>query len=367
MKEYQINVIAGTKVIADMVEAVKDATFDAITEIEPVPPGPLPVLPEGSQKKMEVGAGVWTWKGIILKNPLGGDGVPQGYEGVFWFNNTDWILNRMQQLPNTPVVNDFGVSTTNAISQKKVTELKDSVNPTLKEIRRSKNLLKPSFIMYNTVVGSTGNVITNVTTYPNGVTIGFPVADHIGETVWVRGVTPNNGKYTIYKNPNNASIGTVAPMGVNPKAFIPPAGADMLYLYIRLNTDSSPLPQIMINVGEESLEYEPYFEPVYAVEKLGEKEIISNSLKSGNKIPASSNPEGAVNRLEMEAYMDDHPGGEPYDQPLNKSDNVDFNSIGAGQITTSVLVANLPTNEADVESNEVWIDTSSGNVLKVKA
>lgn len=121
MKEYQINVIAGTKVLADMVETVKDATYDATAEIKAIPPGPLPDLTAGGvEKKMEVGSGIWTWNGIVLKNPSGTDGVPEGYEGTLWFDKVNWTIAKVQKLPvasgtnviiagGTEVVNQDGV------------------------------------------------------------------------------------------------------------------------------------------------------------------------------------------------------------------------------------------------------------------
>ena len=127
MKEYKINVTAGTKVLADMVETVKDATYDATTEIKPVPPGPLPDITAGGvEKRMDVGSGIWTWKGVVLKNPEGGDGIPEGYTGALWFDKVNWSISKMQALPIISVANDFGDSTTKAISQAKATEIRDS-------------------------------------------------------------------------------------------------------------------------------------------------------------------------------------------------------------------------------------------------
>lgn len=128
MNEYKISVIAGTKLLAEMVESVKDATYGATIEIEPVPPGPLPQLAEGIEKKMIVGAGKWTWKGIVLKNPYGIDGVPDGNEGTLWFDGADWKIVKVEELPT--------VDTANLATK---VEVKDIEN-TLDEIYKSRTL-----------------------------------------------------------------------------------------------------------------------------------------------------------------------------------------------------------------------------------
>lgn len=64
-------------------------------------------------------------------------------------------------------------------------------------------------------------------------------------------------------------------------------------------------------------------------------------------------------------------GGEQYDQQLNTTDDVSFNSIATTEISVNVLVANLPEGSGSepngLLSGQAWIDTSNGRVIKQKA
>lgn len=295
--------------------------------------------------------------------------VPTGNLGILNWDGTTWSLGSSVPLPTPPVKNEYGTSTTDAMSQNKVTELKDSVDPTFEEISNSNNLLNPLFLMPNTVVGSTGSVVTNATSYLNAITIKFPVSDRIGVPFTISGYTPDAGKYVVFKDADNATVGVISNLNSTYRFFTPPTGAVFCYLYVRLNTDSSPLPDIMINDGSSPLPYEPYEDPTELIKEIGGNAIAATTLLDGSKISASNNPLGPVNRTEMEEYVAEHGGsGEAYDQSLNTTDSVKFAEVESGQIVTSVLVANLPsgsTQPVGVDPNEVWIDTANGNVLKV--
>lgn len=328
--------------------------------IPSVPPGPLPAGPADLEVFMEIKEpGSWTWKtNPPLTNVLGDI-------STFWWNKTDWKKNDRAALPTAPVSNDFGTSITQAISQNKVTELKDSVEPTIENVGGSTNLFNPIYKKINTTVGSTGNTITNAAYAGYETYVGLP---------WLGGVTrtysgyPFGGvnRYYVFRDSAGVNVGNGIISNSQNWTMTAPLAAVNVDILVKRPTDPASA-QLMLNNGNTALPYLPYVAPIQFIKKIGGKEIVSTTLLVGNEIPASNNPKGAVNKSEMDtAIAEAGGGGEAYNQPLNTFDNVNFNSIGAGQITPSVLVLNLPTNEADVESNEVWIDTTSGNVLKVK-
>lgn len=111
MKEYQINVIAGTKAIADIAKRVEDTTYDATMEIKPVVAGPLPDGPAGKEKKMILETpGTWTYKENSFVNP-------QGYIMKLWWDGIKWVLISIYMLPVTPVEdNRISTSTKSALS-----------------------------------------------------------------------------------------------------------------------------------------------------------------------------------------------------------------------------------------------------------
>ncbi|WP_447766990.1 SGNH/GDSL hydrolase family protein [Sphingobacterium faecium] len=88
-----------------------------------VPPGALVAGPADREVFMEIKEpGSWTWG---TNPPLTN---AQGNISTFYWDKTDWKKNDSAALPTTPVSNEFGNSTSLAISQAKVSALNKEIN-----------------------------------------------------------------------------------------------------------------------------------------------------------------------------------------------------------------------------------------------
>lgn len=95
MKEYQINVIAGTKVIADMAQSIKDKTIND-QRMKAVPPGPLPAGPPDKEMYMELlSEGTWAFNGVDVATN------PKGSILNLWWNKVTWSKDDGVELPVT--------------------------------------------------------------------------------------------------------------------------------------------------------------------------------------------------------------------------------------------------------------------------
>lgn len=120
-KSYKVSVIAGNRMLADMVQQVKDVTWQKNTESMPAIKGgttaaaavALPAGPTGQNRWFDASWGYWKYNNVVLKNPLGTDGIPQGNDGMLYWDGTalTWKISKMQELPmqqGVPVLNPSG-------------------------------------------------------------------------------------------------------------------------------------------------------------------------------------------------------------------------------------------------------------------
>ncbi|MGJ1516526.1 hypothetical protein ACR79N_16165 [Sphingobacterium siyangense] len=73
----------------------------------------LPAGPTGQNRWFDASWGYWKYNNTVLKNPLGTDGIPQGNDGMLYWNGTTetWSISKMQELrmpTGVPVINPLG-------------------------------------------------------------------------------------------------------------------------------------------------------------------------------------------------------------------------------------------------------------------
>lgn len=107
--------------------------------------------------------------------------------------------------------------------------------------------------------------------------------------------------------------------------FTTPATAHYIGINFANNNASTYVDTLQLNEGGEVLPYEEYYM---------KRMIKEEALPSG--------------------------GGEDYDQSLNTTDSVEFDSI-----RTNGLELDLPTSPTGLSPGRIWIDTANGNVLKI--
>lgn len=236
MKEYQINVIAGTKLISDLVETVKDATYNATTDIKPVPPGPLPDLTTGGvEKKMDVGSGIWTWKGVVLKNPLGTDGIPEGYNGSLWFDKVNWSISKVQELKmaeGTPKIEADKIPSGAAVIDYSVGK---------NDIKYLGDIFDKKNVVFGEYVNGSGLVQPSEKTSYGVVYLNDHTSNKL--TLFLEGGLGGNGKRAIFQNSENQNIGSVIDTGsgVSKHIFTIPTGADKLLFTIDVQNATRPM------------------------------------------------------------------------------------------------------------------------------
>lgn len=121
-KSYKVTVFAGTKVVADMAQQVKNATIEASIQVKTIKGGAtsatatiLPPGPAGANRKMEDVTG-WFVNGTPA-NPPAATGTPweaeTGFKNINWWDGTTgtWSLGSSVALPmkqGVPVINPTG-------------------------------------------------------------------------------------------------------------------------------------------------------------------------------------------------------------------------------------------------------------------
>ena len=317
MKEYQINVIAGTKVLADMVETVKDTTFEVTETVKTVVGGltqatAVVLAPgiSGKNQKMEKVSG---W----FKNATGIPWeAPKEAVNTNWWNGNTWTLGSSIKLPT--------VNTTELLAKN---EIKST----------SINLFdKSKMALANTIVNSVG-VIQAIS---GGVTAKIDISnlhkpDEDLLISW-RGKLGANGPYYAFYNGSNL-LSSAAYNNTLPKTVTAPATSTILYVTVKSAADAATVyDNFMINVGPTALAYKPY-------------DAYINEI-DGKKIPVNE--------------------GEAYDQPLNKADRVAFKEVTTDLVKTESLVTNeiiidgLPkigtklNPPAGLIKGDPWLDTT---------
>ncbi|WP_411973381.1 LamG-like jellyroll fold domain-containing protein [Sphingobacterium sp. Lzh-3] len=82
----------------------------------------LPAGPTGQNRWFDASWGYWKYNNVVLKNPLGTDGIPQGNDGTLYWNGTTetWSISKVQLLPSNPLSNIVNQDTDKATTPKAV-------------------------------------------------------------------------------------------------------------------------------------------------------------------------------------------------------------------------------------------------------
>jgi len=201
----------------------------------------------------------------------------------------------------------------------------------------SPNLARAEFLLDGKYVSSTGAIVVapGWKTYRIPVTPGTDysfgnfVIDVAGYSAFYDAEGETAGDMVAYNGSHtNASL---------PKTFTAPVGAAWLYITVARPTNSpEDWAQTMINEGAALLPYEP---PVDTVTAIAGKRVAGD--------------------VDTDAFA-------------RLGEDANFDALTASSLATSAIVANLPSGAArpaEVDINEVWIDTSAGGTdapLKVR-
>jgi len=83
-------------VVGESMIAIKGGTSIATAVV-------LPAGPTGHNRFFDASSGYWKYNNVVLKNPNGTDGIPQGNEGVLYWSGDStspfWSISKMQELP----------------------------------------------------------------------------------------------------------------------------------------------------------------------------------------------------------------------------------------------------------------------------
>lgn len=228
----------------------------------------------------------------------------------------------------------------------KADNIQSEVNTAIKvydlTIEPATNMFDTTNIVNDRYVSNTGS-IQNVAGWQFILINVSGVAD--GADITLNGIEPSMPYYAAFyttDDPNivdltNMIAGSNVTFNGNPNTIQKPAGAVGLGITIKRPANTSAAYEFAtINLGATPIPYEPG--------------------SSGNVVKILDyNIEGS--------------GGEAYDQSLNTTDNVQFNSVTVVSFETDVLVAELPegagTPPLEVAIGQAWIDTTD-DTIKVR-
>ncbi|WP_288637198.1 MULTISPECIES: hypothetical protein [Sphingobacterium] len=124
-KSYKVSVFAGTKVVADMAQQVKNATIEASIQVKTIKGGAtsatatiLPPGPAGANRKMEDVQG-WFVNGTSAEPPVATGTAweaPAGKKNTNWWDGTTWSLGSSVPLPVLPADGEVLPGETKAIN-----------------------------------------------------------------------------------------------------------------------------------------------------------------------------------------------------------------------------------------------------------
>lgn len=284
----------------------------------------LPAGPIGQNRWFDASWGYWKYNNVVLKNPTGTNGIPQGNDGTLYWNGTAttpvWTISKMQALPT--------VDTSTLVS-------KSDIKST------SVNLFdKNTMVLPNTIINSDGELqaVTGGVTARIDIS-GLKEPDKDLLISW-RGKLGANGPY--YAFYEGATMKSYAAYNNNlSKTVTAPPTSNILYITVKSAADASSdvYANFMVNVGATALAYKPYEGFITQID--------------GKKIPVNQ--------------------GEAYDQPLNKADSVAFKEVTTDLVKTESLVTNeiiidgLPkigtklNPPAGLMMGDPWLDTTDSS------
>lgn len=213
----------------------------------------------------------------------------------------------------------------------------------ISDIFYSDNKLNRDYIVTGKYINSAGEVLNSAQQH---IIQNHPIEEYSGKVVTFDGYIQNSTKKLVFRDNSNTIIGSVLSLTTAPFTVTVPALATKYDMSIKGATDEiSSYDKLRMNIGSKSLPFNPYKES-----------LITTIL--GKKIYAEK-AKGAESG-----------GGNSFDQTLNTTDNVKFNSVETKQLIYSAIQFNLPTGNgappSEVQIGDAWVDTSNGNTIKVK-
>lgn len=206
----------------------------------------------------------------------------------------------------------------------------------------SDNKLNRDYIVTGKYINSAGEVLNSAQQH---IIQNHPISEYAGQLVTFNGYVQNSTKKLVFRDNGGVIIGSVFSLTNAPFTVLVPELATKYDMSIKGATDAiSSYDELRMNAGPTSLPYNPF------------KEILITGIL-GKGIYAEK-AKGAES------------GGVSYDQNLNTTDNVKFNSVETNQLIYSAIQFNLPTGAGappiEVQIGDAWLDTSNGNTIKVK-
>lgn len=267
---------------------------------------------------------------------------PNFYVSYIAVENTEVssILNRKIQAKSLSENNSVPDPTQsgNAVNKRffDLNAIKDTDIQTSK-VRTSNYLDVPRYKVEGFYINGAGVVIEDA---ENLHIIRNQPADEIaGKQITVNGVVQSSLKKFVFRDSQGAVINPVISLTTLPFTFNAPANASTFDMSLKAgNNTVDSYSMARISIGDLSQPYEPF-----------EQEFI-DSIK-GKSIKSSNG------------------GGESYNQSLNTTDDVQFNSINTGLLEMSFWQLNLPTGAgsppSEVLVGHAWIDTNT-DTIKVR-
>jgi len=121
----------------------------------------LPAGPTGQNRFFDASWGYWKYNNVVLKNPTGTDGIPEGNDGTLYWNGTattpTWSISKMQALPmpqGVPVINPNG----DGIPTEKATAI--YVDDKTVKLTHGKNFFNPKDLRVDELITNAGTIGT---------------------------------------------------------------------------------------------------------------------------------------------------------------------------------------------------------------
>lgn len=248
----------------------------------------LPAGPTGYNRFFDASWGYWKYNNVVLKNPTGTDGIPQGNEGTLYWNGTNftWIISKMQALPmpqGVPVLNPTG----NGLPTEKATA--DYVEPAIVRIdgisTKVGNLFNKSagsdetkfevILLDKRIRTNDGVIIT---------TLGYKTWKHklkAGQaTISVSGlvITSPSVRYAFYNGSTLVSFAQVTTSAIASLSI--PVNADTFYLtLVQVGQSDTVMDAVMVNYGapQSFVPFDPNSYQVPTLAYQGAPAIEANS------------------------------------------------------------------------------------------
>lgn len=131
----------------------------------------LPAGPVGQNRWFDASWGYWKYNSVVLKNPTGTEGIPEGNDGQLYWNGTAttplWSISKMQALPKANVINGFDSSATTEAGS---AQNDKSLNDRIEGVANKTTLVLSDFTNHN---GATASISGGTLRISNDASVGW--------------------------------------------------------------------------------------------------------------------------------------------------------------------------------------------------